>query len=144
MQIWLVDLVTLLRTDADVLQRRKLEDEAGLLLSVADDIERLHNSYATQSMTLAEAAEYCGKDRRTLERWVADGDLSNVGDPGAPRVLVYELPTPIRRADLSLLNVVQTQKQAQEPVRRARARLSAAHQSPACALMERTPLRRAS
>ncbi len=81
--------------------RINAEDRAGLwphdplvptLLSVADEIEERALAHALEELTLSDAAEESGYSYSAIQKMVASGELSNLGDKGNPRVLRGDLP----------------------------------------------------
>ena len=81
--------------------RINAEDRAGLwphdplvpaLLSVADEIEERALAHALEELTLGDAAEESGYSYSAIQKMVASGELSNLGDKGNPRVRRGDLP----------------------------------------------------
>ena len=81
--------------------RVNAEDRAGLwphdplvstLLSVADEIEERALSHVLEALTLGDAAEESGYSYSAIQKMVASGELSNLGDKGNPRVRRGDLP----------------------------------------------------
>ncbi len=62
------------------------------LLSVADEIEERALAHALEALTLGDAAEESGYSYSAIQKMVASGELSNLGDKGNPRVRRGDLP----------------------------------------------------
>ena len=62
------------------------------LLSVADEIEERALAHELQELTLGDAAEESGYSYSAIQKMVASGELSNLGDKGNPRVRRGDLP----------------------------------------------------
>ena len=62
------------------------------LLSVADEIEERALAHALEELTLRDAAEESGYSYSAIQKMVANGELSNLGDKGSPRVRRGDLP----------------------------------------------------
>ena len=74
------------------LQRLSLFQPALTLLSVADEIEERALSHALETLTLRDAAEESGYSYSAIQKMVASGELTNLGDKGSPRVRRGDLP----------------------------------------------------
>ena len=62
------------------------------LLSVADEIEERARAHALEELTLRDAVEESGYSYSAIQKMVASGELSNLGDKGNPRVRRGDLP----------------------------------------------------
>lgn len=90
----LTDLRALAETwqgEADLLRRRGAPRQADALESAAEELEDRLREWSLELLSLEEAAREAGLAYDTVQRKVADGELPNAGEKGAPRV---------RRADL--------------------------------------------
>jgi hypothetical protein len=73
---------------------RELENSqsAAALEFCANRLRRALRDEEQEKLTLKEAAIRCGYSYAHLRRMMDDGELTNVGSEGAPRVLACELP----------------------------------------------------
>lgn len=95
----LLRLVAEWRAEAERIRRRYQHDGlAGLCEAHADELEAALKAAAGREVTLAEAAEMSGYSRSHLRRLMDQGEIPNVGRPGAPRLRVSDLPMKPRRA----------------------------------------------
>ncbi len=91
------ELAATWRQEAEVLRRRGASTQADLLDSCAEDLLRWARERELEALTLEQAAAESGYSRRGLERAVEEGRLSNVGQPGHPRIARGELGRKHRR-----------------------------------------------
>jgi hypothetical protein len=63
---------------------------------VLADVAALNAAVADEQLSLAEASLLSGWSKRTLERWIQQGKVENVGRPGRPAVLRREVPRKAR------------------------------------------------
>lgn len=95
----LLRLIAEWRAEADRIRRRYQHDGlAGLCEAHADELEAALKVVSSREVTLSEAAEISGYSRSHLRRLMDQGDLPNVGRPGAPRLRVADLPLKAGRA----------------------------------------------
>jgi hypothetical protein len=112
------------REEAEMLRTRYRNEElAALCEAHASDLEhQLHTSDA-ESVTIQQAAAISGFSYSHLRRLMDSGALTNVGEPGAPRLLVGQLPMkPGRAAGIAARRAVQN---AEDRQRRAEGNLRA-------------------
>ncbi len=67
-------------------------DGAALAGEVLADLERVTAATEAEALTLSAAADRSGYTADHLSRLIRQGKLTNVGRPGAPRVLAGDLP----------------------------------------------------
>jgi hypothetical protein len=81
------------RTEAKTLRERYRDEARARMLEVcASELEERIHTILTASATLDEAAEMSGWSKRHIRRLMDNQELRNVGKPGAPRVLIAQLP----------------------------------------------------
>ena len=86
------------RAEAEVLRERYSNEALAKLCEVyAQELEAALRQGSEQSATLDEAAEISGYSKSHLRRMMDDGELTNIGGQGRPRVLVGELPFKAKR-----------------------------------------------
>lgn len=74
--------------------RRRYRDEslAGLCEAHARELDAALRTSLDEEVTLAQAAELSGYSKSHLRRLMDEGTIPNVGEPGAPRLRVGDLP----------------------------------------------------
>lgn len=85
-------LATKWREDANLLRRRGAPRQAEALESAADDLQQRLREWATEPLTVAEAAQESGYSERRLRELLSEGRLANAGRSGAPRIRRQDLP----------------------------------------------------
>ncbi len=65
---------------------------ANAMEDAAAELEAAFAEWEMEALTLQEAAEESGYSYSQLQRLVADGQMPNAGETGAPRVLRRDLP----------------------------------------------------
>jgi hypothetical protein len=85
-------LVVVWREEAAVLRRRGATEQAEVLESCADELERAVKLYETEELSLPEASRETGYTYAALQRMMSEGRLPNAGEPGKPRVRRADLP----------------------------------------------------
>jgi hypothetical protein len=71
---------------------RTLVSGVAICEEVLADIAAFSEAIADEHLSLAHAALLSGWSKRTLERWIRQGKIENVGQPGRPAVLRREVP----------------------------------------------------
>ena len=87
-----------------MLRRRGAEQSAVLLESCAEDLEEALTEAALEALTLQQAADESGYSYSALQKMVATGKLSNVGDKNRPRVRRGDIPHKIQKRTLQALD----------------------------------------
>lgn len=80
------------RAEVERLNRRGLIGAAGVVESLAAELEERAARFLERAVTLAEAAEISGLAYSSLQHLVASGELPNAGRRGRPRVRRGDLP----------------------------------------------------
>ncbi|HEY4306555.1 MAG TPA: hypothetical protein VGM82_18915 [Gemmatimonadaceae bacterium] len=88
----LADLVTHWRTDAETLARYGDERLAAFLRATADQLEAALKAHEDELLDLSAAAKESGYSADRLRHKIADGELPNAGQRGAPRIRRADLP----------------------------------------------------
>lgn len=92
-----LDVLTLLgaceemRTDAELMRAYASDDRAAILGSCADSFQLAIEEWLNQLLTCAEAGRESGRAPSTIARWVREGELRQMGEPGRPLVSRREL-----------------------------------------------------
>ena len=96
------DLASDWRKKAKEFRQFGADEQAVTLEYCADDLEETSRVWQTEPLTLEEAAQGTGYSYSSLQKRVSDGEIPNIGKPGAPRVQRQDLPrkTPRRRFEL--------------------------------------------
>lgn len=93
MSIALQNLVKEWQTEAERIRRRYQDESlAGLCEAHARELDAAMRRSLDEEVTLADAAELSGYSKSHLRRLMDDGTIPNVGERGAPRVRVRDLP----------------------------------------------------
>jgi hypothetical protein len=88
-----MDLPGRWRQEAEVLRLRYRDERLAYFCEVhAQELEDTLNKSDAEPMSLRQAAEVSGYSVPHLRRLMDSDILTNVGDPGRPRVLLGELP----------------------------------------------------
>ncbi len=89
------------RQEADQNERRGLKEVANFARSFADELDIYERERGLETLSLSQAAVESGRHPDTIARYIADGELENVGKKGSPLVrrgdLVERLKKPTHR-----------------------------------------------
>jgi hypothetical protein len=119
-----------LRQDVASMIRRGFGREARPLLMFLREADARREAYMAMTLTLDEAERHAGVTRRTVERWLEVGAVTQAGQEGAPRVYLCELPTPIKKMDtVSAARAQATSRNEHGAMRAAPRRAAEAHVS---------------
>jgi len=88
------------RSEAELLRRRGLGEGAGLMESVAEDLESRLKEWELEALTLEDAADESGYSYSTLQQRVSKGEIPNAGGKGSPKVRRCDLPMKGSRRNL--------------------------------------------
>lgn len=80
------------KDEADLLRRRGAPRQADALESAAEELDGRLDAWKLEAVTLEEASEIGGYSYSHLQHLVADGEIENVGEKGAPRIRRSEVP----------------------------------------------------
>jgi hypothetical protein len=101
-------------------ERHRMHGRAATIDSMLGELVALLEERALRKLTLADAVGESGVSRRTLERYLADGVLTDVGEEGAPRVLACELPRRPRKVAEEVITSLSRDTQAKKRGRRSK------------------------
>ena len=76
------------------------EAQAKTLELCAAELEQTHKEWELEALTLEQAVEESGFSYSSLQKRVAAGELSNVGEKGRPRIRRCEIPKKGGRPEL--------------------------------------------
>lgn len=80
-------------TESESFRRRGLEREATMCESFADDLRNRIREWATEPLTVAEAAAESGYSESRLRDLLSEDRVTNAGEDGAPRIRRQDLPS---------------------------------------------------
>lgn len=80
------------KQEAQLYDRRGLTEFAALVRSFVAEVEMFDRERALEALTLEQAASESGYTAPHLGQLVRDGQIENVGRPGAPRIRRADLP----------------------------------------------------
>lgn len=86
------DLTSRWRNEAEIFERRGAANQAATLMSCADELEQWMRERELEKLSLTQATEESGFSYSALQKMVAKGRLTNVGDKNRPRVRRCDLP----------------------------------------------------
>ena len=93
-----LDLVSRLRSKAAEMKEMEADGQAAGIAWCVRQLEQALQEQDGQLLTLQEAAVVSGYSPDHLGRMVRAGDIPNLGRPGAPRIMLKDLPRKAKRA----------------------------------------------
>lgn len=88
------------RSRADGLRSLGAEAQARTMEILADELEQTQREWELEALTLEQAVEESGFSYSSLQKKVAAGELSNIGEKGKPRIRRCEIPKKGGRQEL--------------------------------------------